>query len=342
MRGTVALFGEIKGRHAAVLLKDGLLEDVLIDPPEGRIPPGTIYRAKAGRPMKGQGGIMLESPDGPLFLRQSKGIAPGSHLLVQTTTFAELGKATPASTKLSVKSRYILATPGAPGVNVSRSIRDEERRVELQDLIGSLDFADDTGLIIRSAAEFAEDEAIHADAEATLSLTRDLLADKEGEPERLLDGPNAEETAYREWPIPDQTLTDPKAFADFEVEARIETLRTAGQPLPGGGSIYVEPTRALVAVDVNTGGDTSPAAGLKANIAAVRILPRLLRLRGLGGQIVVDMAPMPKRDRVRVEQQIRTALRAETVETAFVGWTPLGHAEFQRKRERLPLEELLE
>ena len=341
MKGTVALFGEIKGRSAAVLLKDGRLEDLLIDPPEGRIVPGTIYRAKAGRPMKGQGGMFLETPDGPLFLRQSKGLAPGTSLLVQTTTFAEPGKATPATTKLSIKCRYVLATPGAPGLNISRSIRDEERRVELQELAGSLDIEEGTGLIVRSAAADADDDAILSDAEAMLEVMRDLMSETDGAPERLLDGPDAEEIAFREWPVPDQTITDAGAFADFGVEAMVDALRHGEQPLPGGGSLYIEPTRALVAVDVNTGGDTSPAAGLKTNIAAVRALPQILRLRGLGGQIVVDMAPMPKRDRVRVEQQIRTALRADVIETAFVGWTPLGHAEFQRKRERLPLEEVL-
>ena len=56
--------------------------------------------------------------------------------------------------------------------------------------------------------------------------------------------------------------------------------------------MVIEPTRALVAVDINTGPDTSPAAGLKANIAAIRALPRELRLRGLGGQVVIDSCPL--------------------------------------------------
>ena len=103
--------------------------------------------------------------------------------------------------------------------------------------------------------------------------------------------------------------------------------------------IEVEPTRALVAVDVNTGPDTSSAAGLKANIAAARALPRALRLRGLGGQIVVDFAPMPKKDRRTLDQVLTSAFRADSVETALVGWTTLGHVELSRKRERLPLTE---
>ena len=89
--------------------------------------------------------------------------------------------------------------------------------------------------------------------------------------------------------------------------------------------MFVEPTRALVAVDVNTGGDTAPAAGLRANLAVARALPRALRLRGLVGQIVLDLAPMPKKDRRAFEDALRAAFRADSIETALVGWTPLVH-----------------
>jgi Ribonuclease G/E len=101
--------------------------------------------------------------------------------------------------------------------------------------------------------------------------------------------------------------------------------------------MFIEPTRALVAVDVNTGGDFSPAAGLKANLAVAKALPRMLRLRGLGGQITLDLAPMPKKDRKQFELLLRSAFRSDPIETSLVGWTPLGHYELQRKRERLPI-----
>ena len=103
--------------------------------------------------------------------------------------------------------------------------------------------------------------------------------------------------------------------------------------------MVIEPTRALVAVDVNTGRDTSPAAGLKANLATARGLPRQLRMRGLGGQIVIDFAPMPKKDRRTVESALRAAFRADPVETTLVGWTTLGHYELNRARVRVPLSE---
>jgi Rne/Rng family ribonuclease len=105
--------------------------------------------------------------------------------------------------------------------------------------------------------------------------------------------------------------------------------------------MMIEPTRALVAVDVNTGPDTSPAAALKANIAAARDLPRQLRLRGLGGQVVVDFAPMPKKERALVEQVLRAAFKADGAESSLSGWTTLGLYELVRKRDRRPLAEEL-
>jgi len=80
---------------------------------------------------------------------------------------------------------------------------------------------------------------------------------------------------------------------------------------------------------------------LKANIALARLLPRQLRVRGLGGQITLDLAPMPKKDRRQFEQILKAAFRADPVETSLAGWTPLGHYELQRKRERRPLQEVL-
>jgi ribonuclease G len=107
--------------------------------------------------------------------------------------------------------------------------------------------------------------------------------------------------------------------------------------LPNGGYMWIEPTRALIAVDVNSGPDISLAATLKTNLAAAKELPRQLRLRGLGGQITLDLAPLAKKDRKQFENALRNAFRADSVETSLVGWTPLGHYELQRKRERLPL-----
>ena len=342
MKGTLAVFGRINGRAAAARIVDGQLDDLLIDPPEDRIRPGAIYRAKAGRPMKGQGGMILETPDGPLFLRQSKGIGAGETLLVQVSSHAEPGKASPCTPRVLFKSRFAMVTPGAAGKNISKAIRDEDRRVELRELLDALEVPGSVGLVLRTAAETAEDAAIEDDARAMVALAEAILAEPAaGRPEKLLDGPGAEDLALRDWSAPDATEHGPEAFDRLGVTEMIAALSHPRIDLPGGGFAYVEPTRALVSVDVNTGADTSPAAGLKANIEALRALPRALRLRGLGGQIVIDPAPLSKRDRKQVESVARAAFRADPIETSLVGWTPLGHLEILRKRERLPLKECL-
>ncbi|MEL7461327.1 MAG: ribonuclease E/G, partial [Pseudomonadota bacterium] len=129
-------------------------------------------------------------------------------------------------------------------------------------------------------------------------------------------------------------------FEAMGIWDEIEALKSPTVPL-GEGSMVIEATRALVAVDVNTGSDFSPAAALKANLATARELPRQLRLRGLGGKIVVDFAPLPKSARRGVEDALKKAFRADPIETSLVGWTTLGLFELQRKRERWPLKELV-
>ena len=174
-------------------------------------------------------------------------------------------------------------------------------------------------------------------------LAAAVMADTQGAPELLVDAASPHEEAWRDWsdPAPDEVAEGANAFADHGVEEMIDGLLTPVVPLPGGGHMASEPTRAFVAVDVNTGADTSPAASLKANIAAARDLPRQLRLRGLGGQVIVDFAPMPKKDRVTLEQQLRVAFKGEATETSLAGWTPLGNYELQRKRDRIALSEVL-
>ena len=130
MKGRQIILDHIDGREAAALMVDGQLDDLLIDGDAPR--PGTVYRAIADRPVKGQGGMFLRAPDGAVFLRQVKGLAPGQVILVQVTGYAEPGKAIPVTQKLLFKSRFAIVTPEAPGLNISRSIRDEAERDRLQ------------------------------------------------------------------------------------------------------------------------------------------------------------------------------------------------------------------
>ncbi len=335
------------GSGAAALMIDGRLEDLLIDPlDEDPTPrPEAIYRAVAGRPMKGAGGMIVELGAGATgFLRGSRPPAQGARFLAQVTGWAEPGKAPPVSARPKLKGRFAILTPGAPGLNVSRAVPEGPARDALAELAARA-FAGapaDLGLILRTLAAEAPPDAV-ADEIAALRARWDavvaVMAD--GPPARLLDAPDAATIAGRDWTLDaaETVETHPEALARAGVwETAAELLRPV--VALGAGSLVIEATRALVAVDVNTGGDPSTAAALQANLAAARELPRQLRLRGLGGQVVVDFAPLAKPDRPRIETMLRAALRRDGIETSLAGWTPLGHLELLRKRARRPLTQL--
>ena len=335
MKGRTIALDHIGDREAAALLVDGQLDDLLIDDPEAPRP-GAIYRGICDRPLKGQGGMMLRLPDGTGFLRHGKGLRPGQPLLVQVTGYADGGKAVPVTDRVLFKSRYAIVTPGRPGRNISRAITDDDQRDRLALLAAECFDSEVDGLILRSSCALAPSDEIAEDIAAMIDLAAAVMGDAEGhEPEALTEGDGPHALAWREWTLPAQVVTDPGCFEALGVRDQIDAL-AGPQVALGEGSLFVEPTRALVAVDVNTGGDTSPSAALKVNLAACRALPRTLRLRGLGGQIAVDFAPVSKAHRRQIEQSLRAAFRNDPIETSLVGWTQMGLFELQRKRERLP------
>lgn len=339
MKGRSIILDHHLGRETAALMVDGHLEDLLFDADAPR--PGTVYRAIADRPVKGQGGMFLKTPDGAAFLRQIKGLAPGQSILVQVSGYAEPGKALPVTQKLLFKSRYAIVTPGAPGLNISRSIKDEAERDRLLEIAHDALDGTQIGLILRSCCAGAGEDDIADDIALMVSLANSVTQDTGRDMETLAEGDGPHVLAWRDWVEPADISTTEGGLADHGVLDEIDRLSSPAVALDGGGMMYVEPTRALVAVDVNTGSDASLAAAIKANMACARALPRALRLRGLGGQIVLDIAPMPKKDRRTFENALRQAFRSDDVETALVGWTPLGHYELQRKRARLPINEVL-
>jgi len=339
VKGRSILLDHLGARKAAALMVDGQLDDLLV---EADAPaPGTIYRAVADRPVKGQGGVFLKTPDGAAYLRQAKGIRQGETLTIQVTGYAEPGKAIPVTTRVLFKSRYAIVTPHAPGLNISRRIRDDDERDRLLVLAHEGMEGEDMGLILRSACAGADADDIAADIAEMRTMADTVMADLSDHAEVLVLGDDPWQLAWRDWSDPAEIVQDPGAFDTHGATDAVAAARDARVPLGAQASMFVEATRALVAVDINTGADGSFASGLKANIAAARALPRALRIRGLAGQITLDLAPMAKKDRRGFEAALRAAFRADEVETVLAGWTPLGHYELQRKRARIPLSEVI-
>ncbi len=197
MNRTTIILDHIDGVEAAASWSMVSLTILLID--GGDAPrPGTIFRAICDRPLKGQGGMMLRLPDGDTgFLRAAKGLAPGQPILVQVTGYADEGKAVPVTHKVLFKSRYAIVTPGAPGVNVSRSIRDDDARDTLLAVAHSV-FDGDHGLILRSSCDGADAEEIAEDIEAMLAIADHVMAQAEGPNAEMLnegDGPHVQHGA---------------------------------------------------------------------------------------------------------------------------------------------------
>ena len=135
-KGRIVVLDQVNDKPAAALLVNGQLQDLLIEKAGKSPQPEAIYRARAGLPMKGQNGLILDLGHGQKgFLRNAKGIPQGTHMTVQVTTHAEPGKAAPVVNKLIFKSRYCIITPDAPGLNIARSIKDDDERERLLEIV---------------------------------------------------------------------------------------------------------------------------------------------------------------------------------------------------------------
>ncbi|MGC8476513.1 MAG: ribonuclease E/G [Acetobacteraceae bacterium] len=129
---------------------------------------------------------------------------------------------------------------------------------------------------------------------------------------------------------------------DEALEAELASLATPDAPLPGGGCAHIHPTPALTAIDLDAGAATAARAAkgraqLAWNLAALPELARQIRLRALGGAILIDFAGMPIARRAMLADPLRAALAADPARPQLVGFTGLGLAEILRPRIHPPL-----
>lgn len=296
----------------------------------------------------------------------------GQTLLVQVTKEPISTKGSRVTAQISLPGRFLVYMPYASKVGVSRKIESKELRAKLREMVSNLLAEDAGGMIVRTVAEGVTEDSFKREVESLLniwrkinkkksfvrapslvqretSLTRgiirDLFSDKVdslhvdskelfNEIEAYLKGVDPE--LMERVNLYGETVP---LFDKFDIENEIRDLFKARCDLPTGGYIIIQPTEALVSIDVNTGrytGKRDPEKTiLKTNLESAREIARQIRLRDIGGIIVCDFIDMETRaNRERVLQELRTHLGRDRARTKAFAVSELGLIEMTRQRVR--------
>jgi Rne/Rng family ribonuclease len=336
--------------------------------------PGAVLLGRMG-PRAGGGAMVDLGPWGEGFLdgRELKGDAPteGAPLLLQVRQTARTephggAKAARLTRAVALTSPRLALGGRRPGVAVSSRITDTEERSRLLGLLKSMAAKGDS-LVARTAAAGATADVLAADLErlredwAEMTARADaatapalvwpapvdwggLLGPADPVPETvILDDAAARPALDRDlalWlaPPPVRMHTDPEdLFEATGVADALDAALSPVVPLPSGGRLVIEPTAALIAVDVDAGAGSARAA----NTEALAALPRELRLRGLSGSILVDLIPDGPRLPGPARRALEKALAADPAPARLAGVSRLGLLEITRERRAPALSERL-
>lgn len=296
----------------------------------------------------------------------------GRQLLVQVVKEETGNKGAALTTHLSIPGQYLVLTPGHSHVGVSRQIADEKERSRIKEVLDSLERPEDLGVIARTAAEGRSKRDLTANLKQLVRLWEDLEArGREAKPRSLIH--KEEELAVRTVrdlftsDLSEILVDDPDVFervstfvgtvnprrkkivklyqqqrpifAKYALEEQISSIYQPAVRLPSGGSIVISPTEALVAVDVNSGktagGRQLEDTALAVNNEAAAEIARQLRLRDLGGLIVIDFIDMRDRSNQRnVRKALVDALKGDKAKTTVGHISRFGLLEMSRQRIR--------
>ena len=322
MNGRLFLVEKTGNLRRAALVVEGRLEAIEIDRLSDTGPKwGAVYRAKIVERMTAMGAAFVDLGGKRGFLPDAGDALPGAIITVQVRREAEGDKAARVSTDIQVEHRLIVHTPEKPGINVSKKITQRDEREVLRDALDGLK----GGYVIRTAAEGMMADELREIAESlVLPYQRGVGLLREG-PDALA----RLELLHENAPIEDD-------FELLDIDTQVDALLSPRVDLAEGAWLTIEPTAALIAVDVNTGQARGGDALQRVNLAAATEIPRQLRLRHLGGSIAVDFAGGPKgKARARLEKAIGSSLPP-------LGWGPAGWMELQTRKPGRSLAELLE
>ncbi len=303
-------------------------------------------------------------------------IKKGQEILVQVTKDPIMHKGAMLTTFLSLAGRYLVLMPGNQSFGISRKIEDEEERQRLKEVVNTLNVPEGFGLIVRTMGQGATKTAISKDFSYLMRLWKNIKGNvmKVTAPHLMNKERNLVVRSIRDHFTPDvsEILVDDEAvfqeikdfmkiispkqtnivkqhksakpiFTRFQLEHQIASVFESRVPLKSGGSIVIAPTEALVAIDVNSGKATQKGSieetALQTNREAVEEVARQLRLRDLGGLIVVDLIDMRDRhNRAEVEKALKNFLRADKARTKVGRISRFGLLEMSRQRIRPSIE----
>ncbi|MCH8830343.1 MAG: Rne/Rng family ribonuclease [Planctomycetes bacterium] len=296
----------------------------------------------------------------------------GSEVLVQVIKEGLGTKGPTLSTYISIPGRYLVLMPGLQRVGVSRKITDEETRRKLRARMYELEPPPGLGFIIRTAGMDRTKKDLQRDLNYLLRLWRTIVRRLKKSPAPVdiyeesdmiirtirdiytseidslwIDEVGAYERArdFVKIVMPRQAgrihLYEGKEpiFHKYKIEEEITKIQNRHVPLRGGGSIVIDQTEALVAIDVNSGtfraDDNAEETAYQVNLRAAEEISRQIRLRDLGGVIVNDFIDMRElRHRRSVERTLSDAVRRDRARTKVLKISPFGLIEMTRQRIR--------
>ncbi|MDR1622089.1 MAG: Rne/Rng family ribonuclease [Synergistaceae bacterium] len=369
------------------ILENGQLTEIFIERMWDHQKAGEIYKARVESVLPGINAAFVSIGDGRnafLYLNDAKGIevAPNRELVVQVTKTARKNKGARVTPRLSLPGRYLVLIPHGEEAGVSRRISNDEERKRLRHFAKELR-GEDFGIIVRTAAEGVEEEALMQDVESLLALWREIEynASRQSAPcllykdmgllgrvlrdevrgdidEILVDGEDEyqhvkrfvsmlyKSTLCEEGPEVSLYRGVVPIFEYYGVEHEIEQALERKVWLRSGAYLVIEHTEALTVVDVNTGKYVGSMdmrhTVLDTNLEAAEEVARQLRLRAIGGIVVIDFIDMEfEEDRHTLLARLEEVFQSDRLRARVFSMTQLGLVEMTRKRGRPDLKSVL-
>ncbi|MGB6105946.1 MAG: Rne/Rng family ribonuclease, partial [Pusillimonas sp.] len=310
-------------------------------------------------------------------VRIQDALSEGQELIIQVEKEERGNKGAALTTFISLAGRYLVLMPNNPrGGGVSRRVEGEDRQ-ELRETMDQLDIPAGMSIIARTAGigrnveelqwdlsyllqlwaaidgaarENAAPILIYLESSLVIRAIRDYYSPEIGEILIDTDDIHEQATAFMSVVMPDTVQRvkmyrdDIPLFSRFQIEHQIETAYSRTVQLPSGGSVVIDHTEALVAIDVNsarsTRGSDIEETATRTNLEAADEVARQLRLRDLGGLIVIDFIDMEEGKNQRaVEQRLRDALHFDRARVQMGKISRFGLMELSRQRLRPALNE---